>query len=43
MIITEEEAVKSGIGRDRVRVDEKDGGPGYPVIVEGFHNLHCLV
>lgn len=43
MLITSEEAVKSGVSLDRVRVEEKDGGPGYPVIVEGLHNIHCLV
>ena len=43
MIITKDEAIKSGIPRDRVRLDEKDGGPGFPVVVEGLHNLHCLV
>ncbi|KAN0099335.1 protein of unknown function (DUF3328) domain containing protein [Hyaloscypha variabilis] len=42
MIITKDEAIKSGIPRDRVRLDEKDGGPGFPVVVEGLHNLHCL-
>ncbi|KIM98388.1 hypothetical protein OIDMADRAFT_167208 [Oidiodendron maius Zn] len=42
MLLTSEEAVKSGVSLDRVRVEEKDGGPGYPVIVEGFHNIHCL-
>lgn len=37
-----EDARKAGIPEDYVKINEKHGG-GYPVNVEGFHHLHCLV
>ncbi|RHZ56930.1 hypothetical protein CDV55_101223 [Aspergillus turcosus] len=36
-----EEAEKSGLARDQVKINQKYGG-GYPANVEGFHHLHCL-
>ncbi|KAF5870822.1 putative tat pathway signal sequence protein [Botrytis fragariae] len=42
IIIPPEDAPKAGISLDHFRVDEKDGGPGYPAIVEVMHQLHCL-
>ncbi|OAL52345.1 hypothetical protein IQ07DRAFT_620013 [Pyrenochaeta sp. DS3sAY3a] len=36
-----EEAEKSGLAPDQVKVKEKYGG-GYPAHVEGLHHLHCL-
>ncbi|GLB11104.1 hypothetical protein AtubIFM57258_007523 [Aspergillus tubingensis] len=36
-----EEAEKSGLAPDQVKINEKYGG-GYPANVEGFHHLHCL-
>lgn len=43
MIIPIEDAPRAGISLDHFRVDEKDGGPGYPATVESLHQLHCLV
>ncbi|KIW07025.1 uncharacterized protein PV09_01919 [Verruconis gallopava] len=34
-------AVKAGITRNHTRIKAKYGG-GYPVFVEGLHQLHCL-
>ncbi|RFU32373.1 hypothetical protein B7463_g3987, partial [Scytalidium lignicola] len=42
MVIPVEEVERSGISPDRLKVGEKNGGPGYPVIVEALHQLHCL-
>ncbi|ESZ90385.1 hypothetical protein SBOR_9221 [Sclerotinia borealis F-4128] len=42
IIIPTEDAPKAGISLDHFRVDEKDGGPGYPATVEVLHQLHCL-
>lgn len=42
MRISSEDARKAGIPHDYVKIQEKYGG-GYPVSVEGFHHLHCLV
>lgn len=36
-----EEAGKSGLAKDQVKIKEKYGG-GYPANVEGLHHLHCL-
>ncbi|PTU18998.1 hypothetical protein P175DRAFT_0442924 [Aspergillus ochraceoroseus IBT 24754] len=36
-----EDAAKSGIAPDQVRIKEKYGG-GFPANVEGLHHLHCL-
>lgn len=40
--ISPEEAHDIGMPKDFVKISEKHGG-GYPVHVEGFHHLHCLV
>lgn len=40
--ITPQEAHDIGMPKDFVKINEKYGG-GYPVHVEGFHHLHCLV
>lgn len=37
-----EEAQRSGLAHDQVKISEKHGG-GYPANVEGLHHLHCLV
>jgi hypothetical protein len=37
-----EEAGKSGLASDQVKIREDYGG-GYPAHVEGLHHLHCLV
>ena len=37
-----EEAQKSGLASDQVKINEKYGG-GYPANIEGLHHLHCLV
>ena len=37
-----EEAQRSGIAADQVKIKEEYGG-GYPAHVEGLHHLHCLV
>ncbi|KAA8642453.1 hypothetical protein EYZ11_007215 [Aspergillus tanneri] len=36
-----EEAERSGLAKDQVKINEKYGG-GYPANVEGLHHLHCL-
>ncbi|KAH8422512.1 uncharacterized protein LDX57_000266 [Aspergillus melleus] len=36
-----EEAQRSGLAKDQVKISEKYGG-GYPANVEGLHHLHCL-
>ncbi|PYI08296.1 hypothetical protein BO78DRAFT_405789 [Aspergillus sclerotiicarbonarius CBS 121057] len=36
-----DEAEKSGLAADQVKISEKYGG-GYPANVEGLHHLHCL-
>lgn len=41
MAVPAEDALKSGIAKDQVRIREKYGG-GYPANVEGLHHLHCL-
>lgn len=38
----EEEAARSGISSDQVKIHLKYGG-GFPANVEGLHHLHCLV
>jgi Mycotoxin biosynthesis protein UstYa len=40
--ISPEEAEKSGLLQDQVRISEKYGG-GFPANIEGLHHLHCLV
>lgn len=40
--VPEEQAARSGIAEDQVKIKEKYGG-GYPAHVEGLHHLHCLV
>ena len=42
IIVSDALAMKSGLGKDHVRIKDKYGG-GYPVFVEGLHQLHCLV
>ena len=42
MAIPPEEAEKSGLVLDQVKISEKYGG-GFPANVEGLHQLHCLV
>jgi hypothetical protein len=37
-----EEAARSNLAPDQVKIKEKYGG-GYPAHVEGLHHLHCLV
>lgn len=37
-----DEAEKSGLAPDQVKINEKYGG-GYPANLEGLHHLHCLV
>lgn len=41
-IVPSDQAEKSGLSSDHVRLNEKYGG-GYPANVEGLHHLHCLV
>ncbi|TQB68536.1 hypothetical protein MPDQ_003259 [Monascus purpureus] len=36
-----DEAEKSGLAPDQVKINEKYGG-GYPANLEGLHHLHCL-
>ena len=43
MVVSVDEAEISGIELDRLKVGEEYGGPGYPVVVEALHQLHCLV
>lgn len=42
VVVSDALAAKSGLGKNHVRVKEEYGG-GYPVFVEGLHQLHCLV
>ena len=42
VLIPDTLATKAGLTSDHVRVKDKYGG-GYPVFVEGLHQLHCLV
>jgi hypothetical protein len=42
VVIPDSLAAKTGLTKDHVRIKEKYGG-GYPVLVEGMHQLHCLV
>jgi Mycotoxin biosynthesis protein UstYa len=37
-----DQAEKSGLLPDQVKINEKYGG-GFPANVEGLHHLHCLV
>jgi len=39
--VPNEEAGKSGLASDQVKIKEEYGG-GYPAHVEGLHHLHCL-
>jgi len=41
-MVPDELAAKSGLTKDHARRKSKYGG-GYPVFVEGLHQLHCLV
>jgi len=41
-ILPDHLATKSGLTQNHVQVKLKYGG-GYPVFVEGLHQLHCLV
>ena len=43
MVLSPEEAEKSGVSADHLLVGPEYGGPGYPVAVEALHQLHCLV
>lgn len=40
--VSESESERAGLSHDNVKINPKYGG-GYPVQVEGFHQLHCLV
>ena len=40
--VPEEEAERSGLAKDQVKINSRYGG-GYPANVEGLHHLHCLV
>lgn len=42
VVIPENEAERSGIRRDQVKISQEYGG-GFPANVEGLHHLHCLV
>lgn len=42
VVVSDDLAAKSGLGKNHVRIKDKYGG-GYPVFVEGLHQLHCLV
>lgn len=42
VLIPPEEAEKTGLRHDQVRVTPRYGG-GFPANVEGLHHLHCLV
>jgi hypothetical protein len=42
VIVPSDQAARSGLLPDQVKVSEKYGG-GYPANVEGLHHLHCLV
>jgi len=41
-MIPDDEAYRSGLTTNHTRRNSKYGG-GYPVYVEGLHQLHCLV
>ena len=40
--IPSEDAERSGLAADQVKISTKYGG-GFPANVEGLHHLHCLV
>ncbi len=42
VVIPVDEAAKSGLLPDQVKIADKYGG-GFPANVEGLHQLHCLV
>ncbi|EXJ72558.1 uncharacterized protein A1O5_03704 [Cladophialophora psammophila CBS 110553] len=42
VVLTVDEAKKSGLELDRVMVGEDYGGPGYVAFVEVTHQIHCL-
>lgn len=42
VVIPADQAEKSGLLPDQVKISEKYGG-GFPANVEGLHQLHCLV
>ena len=42
IVVSDALAAKSGLGKNHVRINDQYGG-GYPVFVEGLHQLHCLV
>lgn len=42
IVVPLEEAEKTGLRRDQVRVEDLHGG-GFVANVEGLHHLHCLV
>ena len=42
MLISDEQAIKSGLTRNNTHRNPELGG-GYPVFLEGMHQLHCLV
>ena len=42
MRVPAEEAAKSNLLPDQVKISDKYGG-GFPANVEGLHHLHCLV
>lgn len=41
-MLRDEDAARAGLTKDHAHRNPKYGG-GYPVFVEGFHQLHCLV
>ncbi|KAE8147735.1 hypothetical protein BDV25DRAFT_168922 [Aspergillus avenaceus] len=41
VVVPAEEAQKSGLAPDQVKINQKYGG-GYPANIEGLHHLHCL-
>ena len=43
MLVAPEDAQKSNIAPDRLKLDERYGGPGYIAVFEVMHQLHCLV
>jgi hypothetical protein len=42
VVIAEDEAKRTGLRHDQVKVSQEYGG-GFPANVEGLHHLHCLV
>jgi hypothetical protein len=42
IVVPVEEAERTGLRHDQVKVSQKYGG-GFPANVEGLHHLHCLV